>query len=123
MIRYMKPLLLLVAPLLVAAPASAQPRPIPYGSPQRAEGAYRTGFESSDFQGCWVTFTDRGRAEFDRLRPAIQNRVLHGIGAWQVSWLIRRTPDATVRFQGYGHLGMSKCQVEVVRVFRVARLR
>ena len=112
--------LLLLAPLVLAVPALAQQRTIPYGPPQRAEGVYRTGFESSDFGGCWVTFSERGATEFARLLPPQGPHPGYRGRALQVSWLIRRTPDTSVaQSQGYGHLGMSKCQVEVQRVFSV----
>lgn len=115
--------LLLLAPLALATPAVGQ-RPIPYGPPHRAEGVYRTGFESSDFDGCWVMFSERGATEFARLAPPSDGRPRFEGRAYQVSWLVRRTPAAAgARFQGYGHLGMSKCQVEVQRVYRVTAVR
>jgi hypothetical protein len=108
------------AAVTLATPASAQPT-IPYGPPHRAEGTYRSAFETSSFGDCWVRFTDRGSAEFHRLRPAGEGPGRGRGHSYRVSWLIRRTPDSTGGpWQGYGHLGGSPCQVEVMRVYSVA---
>lgn len=102
-------------------PVSNQPppkRPL-YGPPEHLSGTYVGGWERSNFEGCWLDFTEEAGTDFLRLLPKVEKAQRERLRL-KLNMLGRRsiqpiqTPPAR-----YGHMGAYSCGVEATKILSV----
>ena len=98
--------------LLAAAPQ-------PFGPSRSYSGVYSSSFEQSEFGGCWLSFVPAASKKFFSLVPP----ETHWGRRYRIDFTGRSTPrlKSVGRGQGYGHLGMFPCEIEVTEI-RSARI-
>lgn len=93
-------------------------RPL-YGPPEHLSGTYVGGFERSNFEGCWLKFTEEAETDFLRLLPKLGG-VQRERPRLKLKMLGRRsiqpiqTPPAR-----HGHMGAYSCGVEATKILSV----
>lgn len=91
------------------------------GPQQTYRGRFSIGFERSSFEGCWL---EQGRywGTFDT-PPAGSG----GVATYEIEFRGRRTdmivpPGAQVMPHGFGHMGLSLCQYELIELVSKRRV-
>lgn len=91
------------------------------GPQQTFRGRFSIGFERSTFDGCWL---DQGRYWGTFETPPAGSG---GAATYEIEFVGRRSdmivpPGAQIRFQGFGHVGMYRCQYELVELISKRRV-
>ncbi|HEX8653828.1 MAG TPA: hypothetical protein VF693_01210 [Allosphingosinicella sp.] len=101
--------------------AQVQPEGPGYGPEARISGTLIAGFELANFNGCWFTITPKASDDFDRLVPAADRPEDRAAARFYLEIIGRRTLGEMPP-EGYGHLGMSSCQIEASRILVARRV-
>lgn len=79
-------------------------------------GAYAYGFENSTFDGCWLDMSPQARADFDRRQPEAVQAGPAGGFRYEIAFEGRREDYQGPPGGGFGHMGMSRCRYEAIRL-------
>ena len=91
---------------------------VDYLPAERMAGELMLGFELSLFEGCWFEMTREAAAQLSARAPEWRGR---GPYRYRIEMIARRAPEAEGR--GFGHLGLTPCQVRASRFLSVQRVR
>jgi hypothetical protein len=94
----------------VAAQAPAEP------ALQTFRGAYSFGFENSNFDGCWLQMSAEAWAAFERRQPESAQAARAGGYQYEIAFEGRRDEYLGPPGGGFGHMGLSHCRIEAVRL-------
>jgi hypothetical protein len=92
------------------APAPAEP------ALRTFRGTYTFGFEVSNFDGCWLNISADAWAEFERRQPESAQAVRAGGYQYEIAFEGRREEYQGPPGGGFGHMGMSHCRIEAIRL-------
>jgi hypothetical protein len=111
-----------------AARPQVQAPPVPQfasrgapGPQQTFRGRFSIGFERSTFDGCWL---DQRRYWGTFETPPAGSG---GVAVYEIEFVGRRTdmivpPGAELRFQGFGHMGLYRCEYELIELISKQRV-
>ena len=97
-----------LAPILIAA------GPQTFGPERPLSGVYTSSFEQSEFRGCWLSFNPAASKKFFSMVPP----ETHWGRRYRLDAVGRSTPRLAKvgRGNGYGHLGMYPCEIQLTEV-------